>query len=223
MKPGDNTANVYSTAFMGKGGAGSVKGEVLRAVLICGLGTRFEFQIPVHFNPRELSITSSSGGEEEKSADGKKKKQNVNHINTDLSVSLYFDADNAPKLQKSLGQNLKQSLKTELSPSAEKGITAAFPDDGGTVTDIINAMQRAIETDVLRQVSFSWGSFVFIGTLKSVRCNITLFDRNGNPKRVTVDLSIGRTIENLSQSKPQVASTISPSQSPGGGTIGSLL
>lgn len=148
-------------------------------------------RIDIQFNPSELSIS--------RSANHAKKKplfqdtcvehvQTVNGGDTELSVSLYFDAFTPLNTSKFPGNG------EFILPSIDMNRDSlAYPHENviHRVQDILSLIKYDHEEHEPPRVGFIWGEHIFfVGSISSQQTKYTLFDRAGNPIRAKIELTI---------------------------------
>lgn len=135
--------------------------------------------IPVQFNPTEYSI---SRGAEAKDTTGKGQNNDPENLQTTseklatLNVSLILDTS------------------TYMSGYVvEKGLRKYLDDDKELSTicrDIAKLTKISPDSHEFDLLSFTWGAMEFYGLLKSLSISYQMFNRNGQPVRVKMDMSI---------------------------------
>ena len=128
--------------------------------------------LPVDFNPQSLRLTHSvmgpTGAQQAVSSGDEKQAAAAQPtgFQTDLSLELLFDTSRGG------GDVRDRTLQlVQMARLPEEGATAA----------------------PAKRVRFTWGSFFFVGQIRSLGETIDLFGPDGMPLRATVSVSIGGT------------------------------
>jgi hypothetical protein len=130
-------------------------------------------QMSVQFNPADYSLDHSASYAESKSLapNNEENPQFTSEINSTLRVKLTFD-----------GFTKKNTLDPEKAEDIKKPI--AFLRELITVNENMHRPPRC---------SFAWGSLEFIGVVKQLNVNYTMFASTGQPIRATADMTIEST------------------------------
>jgi hypothetical protein len=173
---------------------------LVKALLEVIQGGDPETKVVVHFNPQSLRVSYRTTG----FAGTVNRKQQVEKqevvaqqtgYGSDLSMELLFDTSQSGDDVR--GTTLK--IVEMIQPNVK---------NGGTVD---TAQPRPV-------VRFSWGTFLFIGTISSIDETIDLFSEQGKPLRATVNLSMSEVALERDTIPNPVPGTVSVTgQSLGGG------
>lgn len=137
-----------------------------------------KFVIPVQFNPSQYSISRNM---KHKKNDGTNKSKQPEHATTvkdefaTLSVSLTLDSATPISLA-----SFSDSERSKVEDSELTEIVALFA----------NLMTINYEEHSAFTVMFEWGNLHFVGKISSMNIQYTMFNRNGDPVRAKIDMSI---------------------------------
>ena len=135
--------------------------------------------IPVQFNPAEYSI---SRGTKSQDTTGRGENSDTDNLQTNtgglatLNVSLILDTSTYMADYK-----------------AEKGLQKYLDDDSELAAichDIALTTKLSPDSHGLNPVSFAWGTMEFYGVVSSLSISYQMFNRNGQPVRVKMDMSL---------------------------------
>jgi len=140
---------------------------LVKALLEVVEGSNKGLQVVVHFNPQSLRLGYRTTG----FAGTVKRKQQVEKqevvaqqtdYESDLSMELLFDASQSD-------QDVRLDTTLKLAEMIQQNVKT---------------------TAMVPIVRFSWGTFLFVGTISSMDETLDLFSEQGVPKRATVNLSM---------------------------------
>jgi hypothetical protein len=139
-------------------------------------------QMPVQFNPADYSLDHSASYSDSKSLapNNEQEPQFTSEINSTLRVKLTFD-----------GFTKANTLDPEQAADVNESIV--FLRKLITVNENMHRPPTC---------SFAWGSLEFIGVMKQLNVNYTMFASTGKPIRATADM----TIENTDRKKVKLNS-----------------
>ncbi len=149
--------------------------------------------IQVQYNPASLTLRTSGGNLRQYQSMGNENMNSVTSTDkktsTTLSVQfIYENIDNSDAFgSSSLGMNVEDvagAVKSGVKKLAGAGNSVKKPVEG-----LVSLMMEKES----RQVIFVWNNMFFHGELESVNANFTMFNKQGNPIKATVDLEIEQT------------------------------
>lgn len=151
-------------------------------------------KIPVQFNPSEYSISRRVGYHHEHGVTSHHKEKHLQSEGSNpacLRVKLILDT------------------ATEYPSYATKSKFTEYIKDGKELSDICRELSLLMnnypEKHKPSPVTFSWGTMEFQGVLANLNINYKMFNRNGYPVRVELDLELLGEEKNIQQtlgSKP---------------------
>jgi hypothetical protein len=156
--------------------------------------------VVVHFNPQSLRLGYRTTGfagtvKRKKRVEKQEVVAQQTGYGSDLSMELLFDTSQSGKDVR--GKTLK--IAKMLQPCAANAGT----DNTAAMVPIVR---------------FSWGTFLFVGTISSMNETIDLFSEQGKPLRATVNLSMSEVALERATIVNPVTNTVSMvGASPGGG------
>ncbi len=149
--------------------------------------------IQVQYNPASLTLRTSGGNLRQYQSMGNENMNSVTSTDkktsTTLSVQFIYESiDNADAFgSSSLGMNVEDVADT--IKSGVKKLKGA----GNSVKKPVEGLVSLMMEKESRQVIFVWNNMFFHGELGSVSANFTMFNKQGNPIKATVDLEIEQT------------------------------
>lgn len=151
----------------------------------------------VQYNPATLTFRSSGGHLRQYQSMGNENMNSVTSTDkkasTTLSVQFIYESiDNADAFgSSSLGINVEDAADT-IKSGVKKLIGA-----GNSVKKPVEGLISLMMEKESRQVIFVWNNMFFHGELGSVNANFTMFNKQGNPIKATVDIEIEQTNGNV--------------------------
>ncbi len=154
-----------------------------------------EVELPVQFNPSEYSISRQVEHKDEKGIAKDAVPEDTQSTGSklaDLSVKLIFDTS------------------TELPDYVIDPALKEKIDTDNELADICQELAMLTKVNpqehIQSNISFVWGKMEFVGYLNSLNIHYQMFNRNGYPVRVEMDLSIRGEEKDIStaiESKPK--------------------
>ena len=141
--------------------------------------TKRKVSIPVQFNPTNYSISRSVNWKENKGLSEDSKPENVQTAGSSLAT---------------LQVKLILDTTTEFPDYVVKPKLKQYLNDSKELTKICREIALLSKTypgdHVPSSLTFSWGSLEFEGYVNQLNISYQMFNRNGEPVRVELDLSI---------------------------------
>ena len=169
---------------------------LVKALLEVVEGSNKGLIVVVHFNPQSLRVSyRTTGSVGTVNGDQQVEKQEVTAQQTgygsDLSMELLFDTSQNGQDVHSTTLKIVEMMQSKMKNGGMPGTSSLVP-----------------------IVRFSWGTFLFIGTIQSMDETIDLFSEQGVPLRSTVNLSMSEValesdvLDNLGSSAGYLAGGI---------------
>lgn len=155
-------------------------GELKKATLTyMQTETKKEVTVPVQFNPTNYSISRSVDWKEKKGLSEDSKPKNVQTAGSNLAT---------------LQVKLTLDTTTEFPDYVTKPKLKEYLNDSKELTKICREigllLKKYSEDHIPSSLTFSWGSLEFEGHLSSLTTSYQMFNRNGEPVRVELDMTI---------------------------------
>jgi hypothetical protein len=186
-----------STSGAGMLGAAAGASKALSGVLSAVAGGS-DKTFHVQFNPSEIQLFASNPkvnkADTRKIGDGKRSlSESPVKPTVEMSVNLIFDKVN--NTDAFMWDKLNTGLTVNTAVSAVKSLVGKKY----TVQPEVEGLIAALRNEYTRNVTFQWAKFSFVGVLKYVSANYTMFSTSGHPIRAKVTLRLRQemTMSNL--------------------------
>ncbi len=171
-------------------------GKEAEDIMMQAIKTNNYCAMEVQYNPSSLFFTSQEGYTYDVSDGGlggqaRQVSTTKAPSSVTLGCELIFDAMNKDD---AFGIT-EQGLTADHLLSAGKNIAVQMR-GGYSVSEHVNAIIACLFSSMTRQVIFYWGGMSFRGELTSVNAHYTMFNKDGNPIRASVQIEIYQKNEN---------------------------